>query len=163
MLLFIGGWPCESIRGIQISKHRMLLFIERLRLWQHSIYYFKTSYVTVYRRTGADRNNYAWISKHRMLLFIGLFFSASSQLSSFQNIVCYCLSTPVPLSIAALNNFKTSYVTVYRIISSTLRLIGRFQNIVCYYLSILLLLFRDFSDHFKTSYVTVYRDIIFNS
>ena len=75
---------------------------------------FKTSYVTVYRRKRKDTFGLFGISKHRMLLFIllaatlGPVFgdfktsyvtvylcqpSQNLNISEFQNIVCYCLSS----------------------------------------------------------------------
>ena len=78
--------------SINISKHRMLLFIsdadyplERLRN------NFKTSYVTVYPNVPKGK----------------------AAFTIFQNIVCYCLSDLSVFAHLPDLDFKTSYVTVY--------------------------------------------------
>ena len=120
--------------SIPISKHRMLLFITINNFCRDNINHFKTSYVTVYRRKLNLQEQLNFISKHRMLLFIHcaftystqsanfktsyvtvyrLFSHSSSEISGFQNIVCYCLSLTDLLVKGKKNDFKTSYVTVY--------------------------------------------------
>ena len=73
---------------------------------------FKTSYVTVYP-AAAQQFFTDSISKHRMLLFINTQGLLKKIVKSFQNIVCYCLSFICKLIHDILNDFKTSYVTVY--------------------------------------------------
>ena len=75
--------------------------------------YFKTSYVTVYRK--------------------GKF--TFERILEFQNIVCYCLSLMVVSLVLLFCDFKTSYVTVYRIYLPFTFGRFEFQNIVCYCLS----------------------------
>ena len=70
----------------------MLLFIGQDLFANHLWTDFKTSYVTVYHIRGSDYRNCWEISKHRMLLFIFTPAAFMISLSTFQNIVCYCLS-----------------------------------------------------------------------
>ena len=65
-----------------------------------------------------------------------------------------------PLQCPSLRNFKTSYVTVYRVLlfPATFYTDG-FQNIVCYCLSHTKQLASRLKNNFKTSYVTVYHKL----
>ena len=130
---------CNTIRINKImciSKHRMLLFIRFLSL------------------TNLTSKP---ISKHRMLLFIGMGKYWASEVSIFQNIVCYCLSqAPFAFQMPCIH-FKTSYVTVYLIpLWVQVRFIKYFKTS---YVTVYLIrkLERNSSNtNFKTSYVTVY-------
>ena len=122
----------------KISKHRMLLFISSNAFCSSCNSDFKTSYVTVYHA----------------------FTKAFVVISSFQNIVCYCLSkTSEELSLITMN-FKTSYVTVYQKEAPHFTFeYHLFQNIVCYCLSSIPDQKSSNKKNFKTSYVTVYRNL----
>ena len=118
-----------------ISKHRMLLFIT----WFLLVLYMSLP-----------------ISKHRMLLFIGFVHKIRGICNAFQNIVCYCLSGQRNDINDLYDNFKTSYVTVYRVVQAIVSLFCPFQNIVCYCLSTTAGMAVVAIKDFKTSYVTVY-------
>ena len=135
MLLFITVGFSHNPYITIISKHRMLLFI--LSFGRHVIYqlYFKTSYVTVYLLPAQS----------------SLFFT------SFQNIVCYCLSTVKPFCPSVILYFKTSYVTVYRICSySSSETRNDFKTSYVTVYPGLSGITKPYFSHFKTSYVTVY-------
>ena len=70
MLLFIQRFQCFLCSFLRISKHRMLLFIENDNTNGFGGNYFKTSYVTFYPRSSGHLSGTFLISKHRMLLFI---------------------------------------------------------------------------------------------
>ena len=71
MLLFIKNQEFLQGRRLEISKHRMLLFIKKPDCFPFPFQNFKTSYVTVYQKAAVP------------------FFRIQG---TFQNIVCYCLS-----------------------------------------------------------------------
>ena len=114
----------------------MLLFIANVFASISILDDFKTSYVTVYQIRLCCRSHRTQISKHRMLLFIHNSVPYLGLMASFQNIVCYCLSGLDSIILYmflqfqnivcyclsnrrndmkySIENFKTSYVTVYR-------------------------------------------------
>ena len=97
-----------------ISKHRMLLFITLQGGKRISHANFKTSYVTVYHIEG---ESWAFSRCNFKTSYVTVYHATVQRYynyTTFQNIVCYCLS-PIILIIAGIvAHFKTSYVTVYR-------------------------------------------------
>ena len=93
-----------------------------------------------------------------MLLFIEEKRNGVTGYTTFQNIVCYCLSVKHDRLWINMVNFKTSYVTVYHPVSVARR---RFSMISKHRMLLFIRLLRIMTVlriHFKTSYVTVYPD-----
>ena len=117
--------------------------------------YFKTSYVTVYPRSHWKQPYNFKISKHRMLLFIFVTISFLSDLTSFQNIVCYCLSYVRCCHIQKDGISKHRMLLFIRRGESAGRAKYKFQNIVCYCLSGLPLSFS------QSIYISKHRRLLF--
>ena len=92
--LSISPFSCRPLR--RISKHRMLLFIKDEIARMTELAEFQN--IVCYCLSG-------W-------------WGGYAERRKFQNIVCYCLSNFGKIGISSLYNFKTSYVTVYLMISS---------------------------------------------
>ena len=101
-----------------------------------NISHFKTSYVTVYLCASLRCLIIIPISKHRMLLFISIreICLLHGRISKHRMLLFIHYHQPHDRSHS---NFKTSYVTVYRVMRCLKCGEIRFQNIVCYCLSLM--------------------------
>ena len=158
---YVEVYPRNSRQGVfptRISKHLMLKFIKMWLLMNGCLPNFKTSYVEVYRNwiwlkveikknfktsyVEVYRWTHGWcstgneISKHLMLKFITKEQLSDSQITLFQNILCWSLSLCLsPISFHHYN-FKTSYVEVYLSTTDYTGAVTWFQNILCWSLSL---------------------------
>ena len=129
-------WSDVIKRNLDISKHRMLLFIHFPVVRSIIKPDFKTSYVTVYLAPLLEvRSKALYFKTSYVTVYHNRQYASPSSCILFQNIVCYCLSVyPCRyvykdwiskhrmllfilrrgLVCRRICNFKTSYVTVYR-------------------------------------------------
>ena len=77
------------------------------------------------------------ISKHHMLLFNCSVMCILSLSDSFQNIICYCLTSNIPIPCVTISSFQNiiCYCLTDAVNAETIR-VRRFQNIICYCLTI---------------------------
>ena len=135
MLLFIIDALDQPRQFSDISKHRILLFIDRVGAHTYPEDLFQNIVCYCLSQQSIPGIHYSLISKHRMLLFI--FIRVEQAVTQFiisKHRMLLFINSRIH-SHTCDHNFKTSYVTVYRKSIDNGAMLIVFQNIVCYCLS----------------------------
>ena len=159
MLLFIQINVARCQLPLPISKHRMLLFILNIASLEHNDTLFQNIVCYCLSQPVQLPCLPLLISKHRMLLFIADMSSGfSEQLDNFKTSYVTVYHKVFRKRGACIANFKTSYVTVYqnwKIPRKHTNSLSKHRMLL--FIRSLLLQLTVSWKHFKTSYVTVYR------